>query len=189
MKIHVQNFFFLVLILGIWNKIDEISIFVFYHMKPVCGYNFCLGGKIKLLLLLKPHWISVIEIKWQKNPSLSWVVIFCNSCPLLQKGVMWLTYEKFKNKQRKKKQNQLHTCSKWRIAVCELSACGIFSSIFILYPFLNWLICFTKIGSNVVFSNCLIWVSYLENNLTERSDLGFLRPGSFQVIFWKQLNS
>lgn len=41
----VQNFFFIVLILCTWNKIDEISIFVFYHMKLMSGYNFYLGKK------------------------------------------------------------------------------------------------------------------------------------------------
>lgn len=39
-------FFFLVLILSTWNKIDDISIFVLYHMKLVPGYHFCLGGKL-----------------------------------------------------------------------------------------------------------------------------------------------
>lgn len=39
-------FFFLVLILSTWNKIDDISIFVLYHMKLVPGCHFCLGGKL-----------------------------------------------------------------------------------------------------------------------------------------------
>lgn len=39
-------FFFLVLILGTRDKIDDISIFVLYRMKLVPGCHFCLGRKI-----------------------------------------------------------------------------------------------------------------------------------------------
>lgn len=84
----MYRLFLLIVILGTRNKIDEISIFVLYHLKSVPGSHFCLGGKKLLLLLLEACCISVIETRLQKNPSLSWVVIFCNSCPLLQSGVI-----------------------------------------------------------------------------------------------------
>lgn len=42
---HAHFFFFLVLTLGTWNKIDEISIFVLYRVKLLSGYHFCLGEK------------------------------------------------------------------------------------------------------------------------------------------------
>lgn len=41
-----RGFFFLISILGTQTKIDEISIFVLYHLKCMPGSHFYLGEKI-----------------------------------------------------------------------------------------------------------------------------------------------
>lgn len=81
---------FLILILGTRNKIMKFP-FLYFTIWSVClGVIFAWGKKL-LLLLLKAWCIRFTEISLQKNLSLSWIVIFCNSCSLLQMGVLWLT--------------------------------------------------------------------------------------------------